>query len=322
MITNCTLTDNKATNGDALYSYGQAGNESLLAVINCVIWDNGSSEIYNSSYSTLTISYSDFNDSKVTGNFTSTCNINSDPLFKSVSMGDFHLDVNSPCINAGDPDYVAVLNETDLDANNRVLGGCIDMGAYEFGRVIYVDCDAPVDGNGVSWATVFKYLQDALTDANTGDEIWVAWGTYKPDEGNDRTNNNRNYSFQLKDKVAVYGGFDGNEILLDKRNWISNKTILSGDLSATNPDGYRCYHVVKGANGALLDGFVIIDGYANGVSDINGGGGMLNFGVSDTVRNCIFYDNDANSNRFGGGMYNRKSDVKLINCLLTTISAA
>ena len=38
----------------------------------------------------------------------------------------------SPCINAGDPNYVAEPNETDLDGNPRVIGGRIDMGAYEF----------------------------------------------------------------------------------------------------------------------------------------------------------------------------------------------
>ncbi|MHC4501535.1 MAG: LamG-like jellyroll fold domain-containing protein [Planctomycetota bacterium] len=44
---------------------------------------------------------------------------------------DYHLLPDSPCIDAGDPDYVAEPNETDLDGNPRVIGGRIDMGAYE-----------------------------------------------------------------------------------------------------------------------------------------------------------------------------------------------
>jgi len=59
---------------------------------------------------------------------------------------DYHLLPDSPCINAGDPDYVAGPNETDLDGKPRVIGGRIDMGAYEFNH-IPVACI--VDGNQV-----------------------------------------------------------------------------------------------------------------------------------------------------------------------------
>jgi len=45
--------------------------------------------------------------------------------------GDYHLLPISPCIDAGDPDYVAGSNETDLDGNPRIISGRIDMGAYE-----------------------------------------------------------------------------------------------------------------------------------------------------------------------------------------------
>ncbi|GAH95781.1 unnamed protein product, partial [marine sediment metagenome] len=46
--------------------------------------------------------------------------------------GDYHLLEGSPCIDAGDPNYVAEPNETDLDGRPRVIGGRIDMGAYEY----------------------------------------------------------------------------------------------------------------------------------------------------------------------------------------------
>jgi hypothetical protein len=45
--------------------------------------------------------------------------------------GDYHLLPDSPCIDTGDPNYVAVPNETELDGNPRVRGDVIDMGAYE-----------------------------------------------------------------------------------------------------------------------------------------------------------------------------------------------
>jgi hypothetical protein len=46
--------------------------------------------------------------------------------------GDYHLLMDSPCINAGDPNYIAEPNETDLDGLSRIVGDRIDMGAYEF----------------------------------------------------------------------------------------------------------------------------------------------------------------------------------------------
>ncbi|MHC4065366.1 MAG: hypothetical protein ACYSUI_12840, partial [Planctomycetota bacterium] len=51
--------------------------------------------------------------------------------------------------------------------------------------VLYVDDDAPAGGNGLSWATPYQHLQDALfaadADPSIG-EIRVAGGVYKPDQ--------------------------------------------------------------------------------------------------------------------------------------------
>jgi hypothetical protein len=46
--------------------------------------------------------------------------------------GDYHLLSDSPCIDFGDPDYIPGPAETDLDGKPRVIGGRIDMGAYEY----------------------------------------------------------------------------------------------------------------------------------------------------------------------------------------------
>ena len=52
------------------------------------------------------------------------------------------------------------------------------------GGTIYVDANAAGANNGSSWANAYNYLQDALADATvSGDDIWVAKGMYKPDQG-------------------------------------------------------------------------------------------------------------------------------------------
>ena len=53
----------------------------------------------------------------------------------------------------------------------------------------------------------YPTLQDALVAASNGDEIWVVEGTYKPDRGGGQTLGDRGATFQLKNGVAIYGGF-------------------------------------------------------------------------------------------------------------------
>ena len=64
-------------------------------------------------------------------------------------------------------------------------------------KTIYVDDNASAGGDGASWASAHKYLQDALASAEYGDEIWVAEGTYKPDQGAGKTAGDRTSPFVL-----------------------------------------------------------------------------------------------------------------------------
>ena len=54
-------------------------------------------------------------------------NISVDPLL--VATNDFHLGPSSPCINSGYNGFAPAL---DLDGNSRIVGGSVDIGAYEF----------------------------------------------------------------------------------------------------------------------------------------------------------------------------------------------
>ena len=189
----------------------------------------------------------------------------------------------------------------------------MDMREIE-GQSIFVNANATGANNGTSWTDAYLSLQDALSASISGDQIWVAAGTYTPGpEGSPRT-----VTFQLVAGVVVYGGFAGNETSLDQRNWNTNVTILSGDLNDddsgfTNNDE-NSYHVLTGTVGddaAILDGVTILGGNANGGDLNDSGGGMLNISGGDlTLANIAFSGNTAET---GGGMYNYMSSPILIN---------
>ena len=54
---------------------------------------------------------------------------------------DYRLSTDSPCIDAGDPNYVPQLNAKDLNGNPRVTGDAVDMGAFESQPLIGISMD-------------------------------------------------------------------------------------------------------------------------------------------------------------------------------------
>ena len=75
-----------------------------------------------------------------------------------------------------------------------LLGMCCTTFAE---KTIYVDGESAGADNGSSWADAYNYLQDALAVAYQGDEIRVAQGIYKPDQGGGKTPRDRIASFYL-----------------------------------------------------------------------------------------------------------------------------
>ncbi|HBG28635.1 MAG: hypothetical protein A2Y10_00065 [Planctomycetes bacterium GWF2_41_51] len=263
------------------------------------------------------------------GNIASEPNfINIDSLYGPDSMpftwdDGLQLQLNSNCIDAGYGDSV---HPTDITGKSRVdveyvtnngsgNPDYVDIGAYEASTLWFVNENAEGSGdNGTSWYNAYTDLQDALSQSDSGDEIWVAKGTYEPNDNNDRF-----ASFQLISNTGVYGGFNGDEIGRIYRNWTTYPTILSGDINTVNNMADNSYHVVKGADNAVLDGFIIAYGNANGSSSNGYGGGIHCNGTSPVIRNCIIRDCNAVSG--GGGIYIYNSSTienpTFINCFIT-----
>src|SRR5438105_4668399 len=85
---------------------------------------------------------------------------------------------------------------------------------------IYVSKSGNDANDGQSWATAKLTVQGGIIATASGDQVWVAAGTYVE-------------RIQLRDGVAVYGGFSGSETDLAQRNWTTNVTIL--DANKTGP---------------------------------------------------------------------------------------
>jgi formylglycine-generating enzyme required for sulfatase activity len=188
--------------------------------------------------------------------------------------------------------------------------------------IIYVDEDATGTNDGSSWGNAFNHLQDGLAVAESGEQIWVAEGIYRPDEdtANPDGTGDRWATFGLINGVAIYGGFAGYETSLEERDLDTYETVLSGDLADNDgPDfanhGENSIHVVKSSfcdETAVLDGFTITAGNANGSNPNDNGGGMYNNSSSPIVTNCTFTGNVVSNH--GGGVYNENSSPSFTNC--------
>jgi hypothetical protein len=214
-----------------------------------------------------------------------------------------------------------------------ILSQLFILSASAPAAVIFVDSVAAGANNGSSWADAYTDLQNALDDADPCDDIWVAQGTYYPTSDYGLNIGFHGRHFRMINGVAIYGGFPNT----GNPNWLDRKpsayvTILSSDwLDNDNPntpvedlhsDPCRVdnnYHVFYHPQGlalepnAVLDGFTITGGNANGSYPHYYGGGMCNDGSNPTVTNCTFTGNSA---MYGGGMYNHLSTSPIVtNCI-------
>ena len=185
-ITNCTFSDNTATNyfGGGIYN-----TYSSSTLTNCIFWNNhasvGSQEICDQVCSP-TFNYCDIQGGlpgpRCMGSSQGANNINSDPRFVDASGNNYHLyhlsdSDHSPCIDAGSPSG-NYNGQTDLDGEDRLFDGDgdgtkrADIGADEYYR-----SPADYDGNGI--VDLFDYAHFANAwrtengDVNLDDNAYI-----------------------------------------------------------------------------------------------------------------------------------------------------
>ena len=214
-----------------------------------------------------------------------------------------------------------------------VLVACLAASATA--RVIYVDDDATSASNGLSWANAFVHLQNALAVAQSGDEIQVAQGIYRPDQGAGIKRGDRQAVFHLVEGITLRGGSAGvGAADPNVRNIELYQTILSGDckdddLGARDADVLanlpsrtdNSFHVVviEQVDSCVLDGLIIRGGQAH-----DGGGGLQIRESNPTLRNCMFTQNWGLK---GGAVFISRgkgeilSNVTIHNCRFTVNSS-
>ncbi|MFZ4414047.1 MAG: hypothetical protein ACOYOV_13265 [Bacteroidales bacterium] len=201
----------------------------------------------------------------------------------------------------------------------------------------YVKTTGNNSSDGSSWTNAFLTLQKALETAQSGDQIWVASGTYKPSAQVGGTGA-RFATFQMVEGVEIYGGFAGTETAVSERlNYgmgLANETILSGDLNGNDNytvspwtgTGENCYHIFyhKDDLVSILTPAAILDGFTvKGAWGTQYGGGIYNDGASPTIRNCVITNNHCYVG--GGGAFNwsgKRCKPSFINCLVVNNIAA
>ena len=175
-LNNCLLYSNTLT------SSGIGGGAIYSVLINCTIVKNTAGNargVYGCNLKNSIVYYNNNSaDADSSCTFTNCCipnlysgygNFNYAPLFKNFNGNDFHLQSNSPCINAGNNLYVILTN--DFDGNTRIIGGTVDVGAYEF--------QSPTSILSYAWAQQYGLSINGSADYadSDGDGVnnWQEW---------------------------------------------------------------------------------------------------------------------------------------------------
>jgi len=130
-----TIVGNTADNtGGGVYC-----ESSSPTISNCILWGNTPAQIHLSA-ATPTVSFCDTQDGWVSTRADSG-NISMNPLFvdpdgpdndwTTWEDNDYHIQMNSPCRDAGDPSLVPAEDETDIDGEPRIVNDRVDIGADE-----------------------------------------------------------------------------------------------------------------------------------------------------------------------------------------------
>ena len=222
-------------------------------------------------------------------------------------LGQVNLTQGTTRIDTSYDFYTKGLNQGLLELtvrNDSIFYAEYDTKAFaSLPEQLYVNHAATGANNGTSWADAYTDLDDALTYAGQGDEIWVAQGIYHPGGANPTDSS----SFSIQDGVALYGGFDGTETMRSQQDYENNITLLSGDMLENDPSGELFFAAGRTDNvrhimiidttvtqSTIIDGFRFVGGHTDDMPIGNGdnmaGGAIRCSGTPYLANNYFEYN--------------------------------
>jgi hypothetical protein len=289
-LNNCTIVSNTATYSGGGISGGAADDFST----NCIIY-------YNSAPSGTNWNVANIANGCTVPLPVGSGNITNEPLFVSLPISDFHLQSSSPCINAGNS--LIVSSVTDLDGKPRIVGGTVDIGAYENqGNIRYVSpsSTSPIPPYS-DWSVAATNIQDAVDTANPGDLVLVTNGVY--------ATGGRSWYGSGTNRVTLT-----NTVTLKSVNGPTMTMIVGNRVTGTGPVLTNAARCVAMGNNAVLSGFTLTNGEAGWGNNLNGGGvsQVSSISAAGTVTNCVLINN-LSTNGVGGGAFRvRLADCQII----------
>ncbi|WP_159801065.1 T9SS type A sorting domain-containing protein [Flavobacterium sp. MK4S-17] len=127
--------------------YNQSAS-NITTFYNCIVMGSGGSANWNSNFGTDG------------GN-----NIDADPMFNNIQLGDYSLQYGSPGIEAGNVSYYpGLFTDTDLAGNARFDNATIDIGAYEYQFNMGIDENKINKNSLVIYPNPVKDIMNIKTD--------------------------------------------------------------------------------------------------------------------------------------------------------------
>lgn len=242
-VVNATFANNKT-----------AGINGTVKLYNSVAWKSGGEITDNPDEGNINL-HDVANDDVLNG-----------PNFVNPEQGNYMIRPSIKLLDLANNDsYITLVGalggDKDLANNNRLTGGRLDIGAYEYNaqlqRVVYVKAGVVnSDGSGSSWENPISDLQSAIDLAS----VYANKNSQETAYVFVHKNANKSENIRLTmPRVKVYGGMN-DEVAADASSLIKARTsVLADNMSTING-------LTLAGESSVIDGFAV-----TGTVDVNGG---------------------------------------------------
>jgi len=271
-VNHVTITDNKY-GIDLQFANGNPNQHFRdLQIVNSIIWNNEEWDFDNTDLDNIAITYSDFG---ITSS--DSGNINTDPIFVNPEEGNYSLQWNSPCIDAGNPN-------SPLDPDGTIA----DIGAFPF-----LHYSGEVTGELADGSVI-------LGEVLLSGDVWVPANASLTIAPNTNISFEQNASLDIQGTLTSDGtdgsiSFDlnGSNILVSGEAEFVNTSFTGGTLKYEGDQSSGTVYSSSFTNATL----VINEGAFATVRNTSFSGGdvgLMTSGISTSpeISNCTFSDLD------------------------------